>query len=216
MAFVKAFIKEKEGSGRVDCVFNPTEYTITKSAVWRETVSQDAKNAPNKEFVGTKGRGLTMNLFFDAWMTQAGDISVPVEQLMKWTNPVEGRQPPSPPIIVFHWGRNSFFDAYLSSVSVQYLMFLPDGKPVRAQANVTLEEVPSDARRQNPTSGGPAGNTRAILAQGDSLHSIAFREYRDAALWRGLAAVNGIEDALRVRPGTSLLVPPLEDVAPLS
>jgi nucleoid-associated protein YgaU len=54
------------------------------------------------------------------------------------------------------------------------------------------------------------------MVAGESLHSIAYREYGSAELWRGLAAENGIDDPLRVRPGTSIRIPPRERAAELS
>ena len=54
------------------------------------------------------------------------------------------------------------------------------------------------------------------MTAGDSLHSVAQREYGKPALWRGLAAANGIDDPLRVPVGTSVLIPPREDAENLS
>jgi nucleoid-associated protein YgaU len=74
---------------------------------------------------------------------------------------------------------------------------------------VSLEEVPTDPPpKTNPTSGGIAGRRTHIVAGAETLQSVAFGEYGDAALWRGLADLNGIDDPFRVRPGTSLLIPP--------
>jgi nucleoid-associated protein YgaU len=48
------------------------------------------------------------------------------------------------------------------------------------------------------------------------LQSIAYDEYRDPQLWRGIAATNNIDDPLRLRAGTSLLLPPADEAAELS
>jgi nucleoid-associated protein YgaU len=91
-------------------------------------------------------------------------------------------------------------------VNVKYTMFKPDGTPVRATANITLEEVPSEPKGTNPTSGSLAGRRTYVVAAGDSLHSIAHAEYGNANLWRALALINGIDDPLRTIPGTRLLI----------
>jgi nucleoid-associated protein YgaU len=72
--------------------------------------------------------------------------------------------------------------------------------------------VPNSPGHTNPTSGGPAGRRSHTIGAGDTLHSIAQREYGKPGLWRGLADVNGIDDPLRVAVGTSVLIPPREDV----
>jgi nucleoid-associated protein YgaU len=50
------------------------------------------------------------------------------------------------------------------------------------------------------------------VVAGDTLASVAFRQYGDPAMWRPLAAFNGIDDPLRVRPGATLFVPALEEL----
>jgi nucleoid-associated protein YgaU len=55
-----------------------------------------------------------------------------------------------------------------------------------------------------------------VVTDGESLHSIAQREYDDARLWRGLAAFNAIEDPMRPLSGTALHIPPRETAAGLS
>lgn len=214
----KAVIREAEGSGSITCAFNPTEYTISKSAKWEQSPKQSAEEAPAAQFLGTQPRTLTMTLLFDAWAT-GGDIAGDLDLLLSWTNPTQSsldRESPRPPLLNFTWGRSQFFTAYLESVSVTYQLFDTDGTPLRASANVTLKEVPEENARQNPTSGGPIGNRSALLTQDSSLAAIAHREYGSASLWRGLAALNGIDDPLRVRVGTSLIVPPRGDVEAFS
>ena len=217
MTLVKAVIKSKDA--RVECAFNPTEYSISKGAEWRQTPTSGASTAPTPEFVGTNPRKLTLKLLFDAWATGEASIDGSVDQLLSWTNPMPSsisKGTPHPPILAFTWGRNSFFDAYLQNVSAQYTMFKPDGTPLRATVDVTLVEVPSEPAGQNPTSGALAGYRTTIVADGDSLHSIAYREYGNPTLWRGLAAANAIDDPLAVASGATLLIPPREHAAELS
>ncbi len=219
MTLVKASIRSTTGGDTLQCAFNPNEYSISKSAEWRGTPSSGARTAPTPEFVGTKPRNLRMKLLFDAWASGQATVTAAVDQLLEWCNPTsasisQGR--PSPPILAFTWGQNAFFDAYLQSVDAQYTMFSPEGMALRATVNVTLVEIPNEPAGQNPTSGSLAGHRTALMVAGDSLHSIAYREYGSAALWRGLAAENGIDDPLRVGPGTTLRIPPRERAAELS
>ncbi|MFL5927443.1 MAG: peptidase M23 [Gaiellaceae bacterium] len=219
MTLVKASIRPTSGGDALQCAFNPTEYSISKTAEWRGTPSSGAPTAPTPEFVGTRPRNLRMKLLFDAWASGEDTVTTAVDQLLEWCNPTsssisQGR--PSPPVLAFTWGQSAFFDAYLQSVDAQYTMFKPDGTPLRASVSVALVEVPNEPAGQNPTSGSLAAQRTARLVQGDSLHSIAYREYGSAELWRGLAAENGIDDPLRVGPGMSIRIPPRERAAELS
>jgi hypothetical protein len=207
----KAFIEEKDGGTRLTCAFNPKEYTISKSSTWHKTPAKGAKSAPKPEFVGANPRTMQMELFFDAWES-GGDVSKAVTTLMDLTTPTQkslAANKPNPPTVIFHWGSWHSFDAYLKQVSAKYTLFDPSGTPLRASVTVSLEEVPTDPPpKTNPTSGGIAGRRTHIVAGAETLQSVAFGEYGDAALWRGLADLNGIDDPFRVRPGTSLLIPP--------
>ena len=219
MTLVKASIRSTSGGDVLQCAFNPSEYSISKSAEWRGTPSSGARTAPTPEFVGTKPRNLRMKLLFDAWATGQDSVAPAIDQLIAWCNPTSSsisQSRPSPPILAFSWGQSAFFDAYLQSVDAQYTMFKPDGTPVRATVNVALVEVPNDPAGQNPTSGSLEGHRTATLVAGESLHSIAYREYGSAALWRGLAVENRIDDPLRVRPGSSIRIPSRERAAELS
>ena len=217
MTLVKASIRVKaSGGGEVlVCAFNPSEYEIAKSAEWRSTPTSGA-DTPSPEFVGGKPRNLTMKLLFDAWASGEGTVVAAVDRLFEWCNPTRSsiaNKTPNPPILLFTWGRGAFFDAYLQSVRAQYTMFDSEGTPLRAIVNVTLVEVPNEAAGQNPTSGSVADHRTTRIVAGDSLHSIAYQEYGSAELWRGLAASNGIDDPLRLRPGTRLLIPSREIAA---
>ena len=70
-----------------------------------------------------------------------------------------------------------------------------------------MQEVVAPTPGQNPTSGGLATMRTRTMVDGDTLASIAFGEYRNANMSRALAIANGIDDPMRVRPGTTLLVP---------
>jgi len=48
------------------------------------------------------------------------------------------------------------------------------------------------------------------VQDGDSLPSIAYRAYGDATRWRAIADANEIDDPLRLRRGTPLMLPRLE------
>jgi hypothetical protein len=218
-ALQKAFIVRKDDGSQLTCLFNPKEYTVKKSSQWKSTPSKGAKSAPKAEFVGTNPRTLDMELFFESWESTSGNIGQDLDTLFGWTNPTEDslrQSKPQPPIVLFRWGSTSSFEAYVKTVTAKYTMFRPDGTPVRSTVTVGFEETPESANKQNPTSGGVPGRRTYTLVAGDSLHSIAYREYADATLWRAIAHANFVDDPLRVAPGTQLLIPPLREARALA
>ena len=52
------------------------------------------------------------------------------------------------------------------------------------------------------------------VVTGDTLAALAYAEYDDPEMWRLLAAFNGIDDPLRLRIGSLLMLPAPEELIP--
>jgi nucleoid-associated protein YgaU len=70
--------------------------------------------------------------------------------------------------------------------------------------------MPAELGMQNPTSGVFLVDRVHTKVDGDTLALIAFQEYGNPALWRQLAIYNGIDDAMRVDDGMSIMLPPAD------
>jgi hypothetical protein len=193
--------------------FNPKEYAISKSAEWKTKEAKGAKKASMPEFVGPKPSQLTLELFLDG-SDGSGDVSGDVDLLFSCLTSAEtarSKQRPLPPFVQFVWGK-VLFTGILKSVNAKYTLFRETGVPIRATCGLTIEELPSDAEGQNPTSGAPAPMRTHAVVDGDSLPMIAYREYGDPTMWRALAEANGVDDPMRLWPGDRLLIPSPSDV----
>lgn len=202
---------------RLEFQFNPTQFSISKSASWNNEPVKDAQQTSMPHFTGAGPKTMTVDIFLDATDRQDKDLSQPIKTLFNCCTPVAAtisRNHPSPPFVLFGWGTTMQFEAFVRSVSVSYLMFKPDGTPLRVKATVSLEEIPREAGSQNPTSGALATTSTHTLVEGDSLASIAYAEYGDPNLWRAVAEANKIDDPMRIRVGTTLLLPTNETTGP--
>ena len=217
---MKAKLVDADGK-RLEFRFNPKEYTLAKAATWNRPTNKGAKSSTKPEFGGVQPQSVQLELFFDDWEGD-GDLSADIETLLGWLKPTDksiDTKKPQPQLLHLEGGNTSplaNFKGVLKSVSAKYTMFNSDGKPVRATVTIALEEFPDDPKKQNPTSGSPMTRRARVMAAGDSLHSVAYAEFDDPSLWRGLALFNGIDDPLRVRPGTRLLIPTADEAAILS
>ena len=106
------------------------------------------------------------------------------------------------------------YTAQISNCSITYDRFDTMGIPIRAKVNITLTEVPSitGSIPTNPTSGGQPGRRSHVLADGESLASLANKYYGRPGLWRRIAEVNGIDDPHRVRPGRTVYLPNPDEI----
>jgi nucleoid-associated protein YgaU len=200
--------------GRIEFQFNPRELSLTKSAKWKRDAQRGAKKSGVPEFTGAEPVKLTVEMFFDATDTMDASVVRWVEALFACCTPTEQtrqNRKASPPWVILHWGDLVGFPSVVTTVSTKYTLFTPGGTPVRAVCTVTMEEISGEQPGQNPTSGGLAARDVHVLAVGDTLEAIAYRAYGDPTRWRDLADANGIDDPMRLPPGTALLVPAPEE-----
>lgn len=221
----KAMLKVVDGdppTRELRFMYNPAELSTSKSANWNRPQQRGASSAGRPQFTGAGPQTVQMEIWFDAWDATDADVARCIKTLFEWTKPTPSsitRRLPRPPVLGFEWGSNQVLAdvrVFLKTVNAKYVLFKPDGTPIRASASVSLEEVPEEQPRQNPTSGARASRRSYLLNEGDSLHAVAFREYGEAALWRGVAAFNEIDDPLRVAAGTRILVPTADEARRLA
>jgi nucleoid-associated protein YgaU len=212
----KAKLKAVDGDPSITelvFMYNPAEITTSKSATWNRPQARGAPTANRPEFAGAGPQNVQMEIIFDAWDTPGANVTASVKTLFEWTKPTPTsitRKLPRPPMLGFEWGANAILQGYrcfLKTVQAKYTLFKPDGTPIRATCQITLEEIPEEPKGTNPTSGSRESRRSVILDGADSLAAVAYREYGDAALWRGIAAFNEIDDPFRVAAGTRILVP---------
>jgi nucleoid-associated protein YgaU len=199
----------------VKVLFNPTEYSFSKQLRWdRESVK--GKNVAKLDFGGGEPASLTVQLFFDTY-EERKDVRDHTEPIWSMTrihpktiNPKNKRG--RPPHVQFVWGNMWSFKAVIQSVSVRYTLFLPNGTPVRAVMDVTLQQILDEGLlpKQNPTSGGGPEVRRRTVRPRETLSWIAYDEYGDATQWRPIADANGLDNPLILLPGQELLIPPAE------
>ncbi len=183
--------------------------------------SQPNKNAPDLEFKGGGSATFSLELLFDTTDqrpgTTARDVRRYTNDLLALTlgKPKLGEsasegEVDAPKPVRFGWGDFELFEAVITSVEISFIMFDPDGKPVRATANVGFTEWVSDDgnKPQNPTSRTEPRRT-CVVQQGQTLHQIAYAEYGHPGHWRHLADSNNLLNPLKLQPGQVLILPPL-------
>jgi hypothetical protein len=203
-------------------MFNPQDYTIKKKNKY-ENKGLNKNRTYNLEYNSeVKPRTLTLSaLWFDTLET-GEDVRQYTDILMNYVEVGAGAGVDfstansliqQPPYIAFEWGTFRFM-AVITSVSIDFVIFRPDGTPVRAKATVSFTEFKHRKiyARQNPSSGdGPDTQSWSVSA-GDRLDTIAAQVYGDASKWRLIADYNHLVDPLALRPGQTLTIPSLWEV----
>ncbi|MBN1699187.1 MAG: LysM peptidoglycan-binding domain-containing protein [Spirochaetales bacterium] len=205
MALEKAVIKNLDTDKEIEVLFNPKEYIIEKKTPWREEEIHGL-DSPAVQFTMGERKRLSMELFLDTSdeKTDVRQYTDQIEELM-YVNADEHR----PPLLLFSWGKLKF-KCVLEDLIQRFTMFMNDGTPVRAILKVLFKEYSTAASQIKKNPRHSADHTkRIVLREGETISSIAAREYADPRKWREIADANNIEDPLHIKPGTILRLPPL-------
>jgi len=210
----KAFLENIDTGDRIDVLFNPKEYKISKSNSY-QAAKTSGGNVPKMTFANGQPASMTVQLFFDTYEAKKDvhQYTDKIAALMEVKIKDEGKgKKLRPPHVKFHWGDSWTFTAVITQMSQNYTLFLPNGTPVRAIVDLTMQQIEDDQKKpgQNPTSGGEGGRRTHLVAAGETLDLIAFEELGDASEWRRIADLNRIYDPLDLRPGRLLVVQPEE------
>lgn len=197
----------------VTCVFNPAEYTVSKSNTYKET-SETQANAPKVDFKSVDSRQLSLSLIFDTYES-GQDVNKKTQMLWEFMRPKEYRTSANkskwkPPEVVFEWSGFQF-KASITNISQQFTLFTHQGVPVRSKVNVTFKEYidPQDYKKTgtNPTSGAGSSEILWQVVAGDRLDNIAAEIYHDTARWRMIAEHNHLSNPLTLQPGMLIRIP---------
>jgi nucleoid-associated protein YgaU len=201
VALEKAVIIRLESGERIPVMFNPEEYAIEVGNTFAEIGIPGLERSP-LQYVRGNARTLQMELFFDTYEVKR-DVRAEVARITGLLQKDPGTQ--APPILLVTWGSLQF-RGVLESASQRFVMFLSDGTPVRARANVTFKEfAPLEVEVQRGLFLGPP--SVRTLVENDTLSRLAHEHLGDPGAWREIAELNGIDDPFDLRPGSTLLIP---------
>lgn len=201
-------------SAPITVQFNPTEYELSNSIQFSEK-SIPGLNGPIGQYVAGNSRTLNVSLYFDTYKPPTlddpaeggSDVTDYTKKIVALTRIKTALH--RVPKVTFAWG-SIRFDGVITDVKEHYTMFLSNGMPVRAKVDVTFKSVYDVEKDGKSTPLESPDRTKAItLKQGESLWSIAAREYDDPEQWKVIALENGILNPLDIYPGQILKLPPL-------
>jgi LysM repeat protein len=210
----KAFLEIEASRERLPCLFNPASITVARSNNWTSD-PMPGRGVGQLRFVGANSGWLTLDLVFDTTAdgTPVSKYTGKLMKLMDVDYSLAGSDEASrngrPPTVTFNWGDLHSFPSVVRNLVLNFTYFSSSGVPLRATTHLDLQQYEESDKfgPQNPTSGTPHPHRVHRVQPGETLDRISARYYGDATRWRELAAANGVEDPLAVRPGTLLSVP---------
>lgn len=213
MEKAKLVIHSESSSTDIPVLFNPEEYQLSRAVNYAKLTVPGLDN-PILQYINGSQTTLTLTLFFD---TQNAFIPQDSSQDVRdHTNPIMNAlwidgSLHAPPSVSFCWGSFSF-TGVITNAKQSFILFLPDGMPVRARLELTFESLQTvpDDKKQSPFES-PDRTKIRFLEQEAALWRLACAEYGDPRHWRRIAEANGIHNPRKCQAGQSIRVPPLQE-----
>lgn len=210
---VPAKIVNLSTNEEVNCMFNPQQYTITKSNSWAPNDAK-GKNTPLMKFQSGGAATLNLDLWFDSY-PEGTDVREYTDMLWKMMK-VDPSSPSSdssanksaPPTVSFEWGKLKF-KAVITNLNQNFSLFKADGTPLRTKITVALTQM-MDEDDFKPQPGGALvfADSKAITMSTDlRLDNIASNLAGSSDAMRAVAEANNIEDPKKIPNGVTLIVP---------
>lgn len=216
MALEKASLTNTVTGERVPVLFNPEEYAVSRENNFAQ-IAVPGLRAPLLQFVHGNLSTIEMELLVDTVeahteggraLNEAGeDVRNLTRKILRLLDIDPSTH--APPVVLFAWGPVAF-TCVVARANQRFLMFRPDGTPVRARVTLSLQEFTNaeleakEIKRETTDY-----SKRYEVVAGDTLSAIAARLYGDPALWRPIALANDIDDPRRPPVGRRLIVPAL-------
>ncbi len=155
----------------VEFMFNPMLLTFARTVKWQSEQGNRGNSAlPKVNFSGVDPFKLTLSqVVFDTYEKRECVVEQYIKKLKKAVESPDG-QNKRPPVYWLVWGQRKSFPCVMTTLSYKLDMFLPDGTPVRALVDMTLQEVekenlPGDRQPNTGDSARSGSESRAAREQ---------------------------------------------------
>jgi hypothetical protein len=184
--------------------FNPTSFELKKANNFSE-IAIPGLETPPIQYIRGGSEKLSLEVLLD---TSDSLKNVREEYVDKLAGLMRiNSELHAPPIVKFIWDTD-IFQGVLDTIGVTYVLFAPDGVPLRANVSLSLTAYrPVDVQIAERPRNSPDTEKSVTLRRGDRLDGIAAGIFQDASRWREIARKNGIRDPRKLSPGRTLLVP---------
>ena len=114
-----------------------------------------------------------------------------------------------PRFVQLRWG-SLIYNCQITSMTITFKLFNPDGTPLRAEADCTFQSVidPAKLAAVSKAQSPDLTHVRTVIA-GDTLSLICFKEYGDSKYYYQIAQFNGLTDFKTLTPGSKIILPPI-------
>lgn len=143
------------------------------------------------------------------------DVTGQVQEFLKLAY-IMNSETHKPNFLRLLWGNGSFgdqncFDCILTSLTIDYTLFAPDGKPLRAKLNAKFLNYIEEQRRvrEEGKKSPDVTHVRTVRA-GENLPLMTHQIYGDPSYYLQVARANGLVNFRGLKTNTNLRFPPID------
>ncbi len=138
---VKAKLIAQNGGSNIEFMFNPTELSFTRNLKLNDPAGARTDDGlPKITFGAPEAMSLNLNgLIFDTYESGENILDKHIQKFREAVEFVDGKE--TPPSYIFAWGQQDYLRCFVQSLTYRLTMFLPDGTPVRASVDITLQQI---------------------------------------------------------------------------
>lgn len=149
---VKAKLKPIDSNvEEIEFQFNPESLSFDRrnDLSPNDSEGRDSDGLRKISYAGPQPIKLSINkIIFDTFEQDNVSVLTYINKLNKALDAIvidnQSNGQKRPPIYIFIWGSNQYLRCFVESLSYQITMFMPDGRPVRAEARLSLQQVGKD------------------------------------------------------------------------
>jgi LysM repeat protein len=196
-----------------EVMFNPNSYSQKYEVEYHDRQGAGDTGSP-QIFGKVKPQEYAFEFLFDGTGAAAekADVHERVETFLKVTGKHDG-DIHRPMYLKLSWG-TLLSKCVLKSAEVTYVLFEPDGHPLRAKVKATFSENVEDTLRVAEERKSSPDLTHVHVVQaGEHLSLLAHRYYGDASRYYQVARHNSLTNYRRLAPGQRLEFPPIGEAS---
>lgn len=215
---IRPFLNQKQDkSAGSDFVIpiNPESYAQSYKVEAKEkSTGGNQGSAPEYKF--TAPEQLKLDFTLDNTGTIEGnilngtEIREQVDKLLNTVYKMQG-EAHKPAILKIQWGLFTF-DCILATLDINYVLFKPNGEPLRAKVSASFTQYVEPKKRVAKEDKHSPDLFRSVkVADGDTLPLLCYKNYADPAYYMQIAYYNDLVSVRTLRTDDELAFPPVKN-----
>jgi nucleoid-associated protein YgaU len=196
-------------AGSYTLQINPESYKHQHTTRYTKNDSTDTAGVTTKFYVQAPQK-ISFDFYLDATGVVPGVTSVP-DEIAKFKAVAYSYNGNihSPFYLTITWGTSNKFNCRLTSLTIDYTLFAPDGTPLRAKLSVGFDQYlsPQEINQASGKSSPDLTHSRTVVA-GDTLPVMCYNIYGDCKYYVWVARYNKLNHFRALQPGTIIYFPP--------